>query len=351
MSAPAAKKQKTEGPSLQGAILGMGNPLLDISQDVEQDVLDKYSVKMGNAILAEESHQPIYQELLDSGKAKFIAGGATQNSIRVAQWMLQTPGATSYFGAVGEDKYATLLTDCCKADNVATYYYVDKSTPTGTCAVLIKDQERSLIANLAAANNFKEEHLDQKEVSAVYEKARITYVAGFFLTVSPSSILRLAKNSNTDERKIFSMNLSAPFVVEFFKGPMMEAMPYCDLIFGNESEAETFAKVHGLAENTAEAVATHLAALPKTSGRSRMAVITQGAGDTVICVDGVVTKYSTPAVTNIVDANGAGDAFVGGFLAGLAKGVDTAECVKMAQYSASVILQVSGTELSGSPSY
>lgn len=329
----------------------MGNPLLDISLDVEQDMLDKYSVKLGNAILAEESHQPIYQELLDNGSAKFIAGGATLNSIRVAQWMLQATGSTAYFGSVGQDKYADLLTECCKADNVATHYYVDTATPTGTCAVLIKDTERSLIANLSAANNFKEEHLDQKEVTAVYENARITYVAGFFLTVSPPSILRLAKNSNTDESKIFAMNLSAPFVVEFFKGPMMEAMPFCDLIFGNESEAETFAKVHGLKENTAEAVATHLAALPKTSGRSRMAVITQGPGDTVICVDGVVSKYTTPAVTNIVDVNGAGDAFVGGFLAGLAKGVDTAECVKMAQYAASVILQVSGTELSGTPAY
>jgi hypothetical protein len=28
---------------------------------------------------------------------EYIAGGATQNAIRVAQWMLQVPGAASYF--------------------------------------------------------------------------------------------------------------------------------------------------------------------------------------------------------------------------------------------------------------
>ncbi len=28
---------------------------------------------------------------------EYIAGGATQNAIRVAQWMLQCPGAASYF--------------------------------------------------------------------------------------------------------------------------------------------------------------------------------------------------------------------------------------------------------------
>ena len=31
------------------------------------------------------------------------------------------------------------------------------------------------------------------------------------------------------------MNLSAPFLCQFFKEPMMNAMPYVDLLFGNES--------------------------------------------------------------------------------------------------------------------
>jgi hypothetical protein len=34
-------------------------------------------------------------------------------------------------------------------------YMVDESTATGTCAVCIVGGERSLVANLAAANNFK----------------------------------------------------------------------------------------------------------------------------------------------------------------------------------------------------
>ena len=37
------------------------------------------------------------QELVDNFKVEYIAGGATQNAIRVAQWMLQVPGAASYF--------------------------------------------------------------------------------------------------------------------------------------------------------------------------------------------------------------------------------------------------------------
>jgi hypothetical protein len=32
---------------------------------------------------------------------------------------------------------------------------VDATTPSGTCAVAVKGGERSLVANLAAANNYK----------------------------------------------------------------------------------------------------------------------------------------------------------------------------------------------------
>ncbi len=41
---------------------------------------------------------------------------------------------------------------CCA---VQAHYMVDEATPTGTCAACILGGERSLVANLAAANNYK----------------------------------------------------------------------------------------------------------------------------------------------------------------------------------------------------
>merc|ERR1719236_352 len=119
------------------AILGMGNPLLDISDDVTDDVLSKYGLEANNAILAEAKHLPLYEELAAKSTVKYIAGGATQNSIRVAQWMLQEPGKTAYMGCIGDDDFGKKLQDACKADGVQAMYMVDKSTPTGKCAVTI----------------------------------------------------------------------------------------------------------------------------------------------------------------------------------------------------------------------
>lgn len=128
-------------------------------------------------------------------QVQYIAGGATQNSIRVAQWMLGEEGLTGFLGSIGADDYGSKLSSCAKADGVDTHYYIDPKVPTGTCAVLIKSGERSLVANLSAANNFDPTHLSTGKAQAMMESSRITYIAGFFLTVSVEAILNIAERS------------------------------------------------------------------------------------------------------------------------------------------------------------
>lgn len=73
------------------------------------------------------------------------------------------------------------------------HYYIDDKTPTGTCAVLVNSGDRSLVANLAAANNFVPAHLETERAKAMVESAKFYYIASFFLTVSVDSILQIAK--------------------------------------------------------------------------------------------------------------------------------------------------------------
>ncbi len=162
----------------EGIILGMGNPLLDISATVGTDMLTKYDLESNNAILAEDKHKPLYKELTDSFSPDFIAGGATQNSIRVAQWMLQVPNATSYFGAVGTDDFADKMTKSSVSDGVNVQYFKNEDVATGTCAVLINGNNRSLVANLSAANTYPIKHLKEPAQWTVVEKAGIYYTAG-----------------------------------------------------------------------------------------------------------------------------------------------------------------------------
>ncbi len=74
-------------------ILGIENPLLDISANVEEDVYKRYGLPLDATILAEEKHLPLFKELKEKHKPTYIPGGSTQNTLRAAQvafWLLET---------------------------------------------------------------------------------------------------------------------------------------------------------------------------------------------------------------------------------------------------------------------
>ncbi|XP_021739824.1 adenosine kinase 2-like [Chenopodium quinoa] len=337
----------------EGVLLGMGNPLLDISAVVDDEFLQKYDIKLNNAILAEDKHVPMYGEMDEKFKVEFIAGGATQNSIRVCQWMLQKPGATSYIGCIGKDKFGEVMKRDATSAGVNVHYYEHESVPTGTCAVCIVGGERSLVANLSAANCYKVDHLKKPENWALVEKAKFYYIAGFFLTVSPESIQLVAEHAAAND-KIFMMNLSAPFICEFFKDPQEKALPYMDYVFGNETEARAFSKAHGWETDNVEEIAIKISRWPKASGtHKRITVITQGADPVVIAEDGIVKTFPVPVLPKekLVDTNGAGDAFVGGFLSQLLQGKPIEDCVRAGNYAATVIIQRSGCTYPEKPEF
>ncbi|KAL9257365.1 Adenosine kinase 2-like protein [Drosera capensis] len=337
----------------EGILLGMGNPLLDISAVVDEAFLSKYDIKLNNAILAEEKHVPMYEEMSTKYTVEYIAGGATQNSIRVAQWLLQRPGATSYMGCIGKDKFGEEMKRDAKLAGVTAHYYEDESAPTGTCAVCVVGGERSLIANLSAANCYKSEHLKRPENWALVEKAKYFYIAGFFLTVSPDSIQLVAEHAAAN-KKYFSMNLSAPFICEFFKDAQEKVLPYIDYVFGNETEARTFSKVHGWETDNVEEITIKISQWPKASGtHKRITVITQGADPVVVAEDGKVKLFPVILLPKekLVDTNGAGDAFVGGFLSQLVQEKPIEECVRAGNYAANVIIQRSGCTYPEKPDF
>lgn len=133
--------------------------------------------------------------------------------------------------------------------------------------------------------------------------------------------------------QVFALNLSAPFIPQFFKVQLEQVFPYCDFVIGNESEAAAWASAVGLAnKDDIPAIAKSIATLPKSNpSRPRTVVITQGSKSTVVVSATDPDKPSTFPVDpltdeQIVDTNGAGDAFAGGFLGALVAGksADTA---------------------------
>uniref|UniRef100_A0A8D2CW78 Adenosine kinase n=1 Tax=Sciurus vulgaris TaxID=55149 RepID=A0A8D2CW78_SCIVU len=297
---PKPKKQKVEAPQAlrENILFGMGNPLLDISAVVDKDFLDKYSLKANDQILAEEKHKELFDELVKKFKVEYHAGGSTQNSIRVAQWMIQQPHkAATFFGCIGIDKFGEILKRKAAEAHVDAYYYEQNEQPTGTCAACITGSNRSLIANLAAANCYKkEEHLDLEKNWMLVEKARVCYIA----------------------------------------------------------EAATFAREQGFETKDIKEIARKTQALPKAnSKRQRIVIFTQGKDDTIMATENEVTAFAVldQDQKEIIDTIGAGDAFVGGFLSQLVSDKPLTECIRAGHYAANVIIRRTGCTFPEKPDF
>ncbi|XP_071377424.1 adenosine kinase isoform X1 [Centroberyx affinis] len=362
LSEEEKEKEKTESPTKQtpaklspNSLFGMGNPLLDISAVVDKDFLDKYSLKPNDQILAEDKHKALFEEIVKKFKVEYHAGGATQNSIKIAQWMIQEPHKVgTFFGCIGNDKFGEILKQKAEETHVDAHYYEQDKEPTGTCAACITGDNRSLVANLAAANCYKKDkHLDLEENWALVEKAKVYYIAGFFLTVSLESILKVAKHAS-ENNKLFGLNLSAPFICQFFKDNLMQVMPYVDILFSNETEAAAFGKEQGFETEDLQEIAKETQALPKVNKkRKRVIVFTQGKDGTIMAHGDKVETFPVLEIDpkNIVDTNGAGDAFVGGFLSELVQDKALDQCVKAGHYAANVIIRRAGCTFPDKPDF
>ncbi|XP_073452867.1 adenosine kinase isoform X6 [Aquarana catesbeiana] len=299
---PQAKKQKLEEEKKkalsENLLFGMGNPLLDICAVVDKDFLDKYGLKANDQILAEDKHKELFEELVKRFNVDYHAGGSTQNSVKVAQWMIQKPyKVATFFGCIGTDKFAEILKTKAEEAHVDARYYEQSEQPTGTCAACITGDNRSLVANLAAANCYdKAKHLDLKENWQLVEKAKVYYIA----------------------------------------------------------EAATFAREQGFETEDIKEIARKAQALPKVNTkRPRVIVFTQGHEDTIMATVDKVVAFPVIEIdqSKIVDTNGAGDAFVGGFLSQLVSDKPLEECIRAGHYSANVVIRRAGCTFPEKPDF
>ncbi|KIM82318.1 hypothetical protein PILCRDRAFT_820706 [Piloderma croceum F 1598] len=328
----------------------MGNPLLDMQVRDGEALLKKYELKANDAILAGPEHYPIYEDVVKNYEVTYVAGGAAQNAARGAAYVLPA-NSVVYTGCVGDDDLSEQLKAANKREGLTDAYLVKKGEKTGACAVVITGDHRSLVTDLRSAEKFEQSHLSSPAVGPLVDGARVFYVEGYFLTHGLQSMLEIGRKAS-QASKVFVLNISAPFIAGFGNEDhtyLSEVVPYCDIIIGNEAEAESWAVAHKLPANTElKTIAKALAIEPKANpSRPRIVIFTQGADSTILVSSAepdLPKVYPVNKVDNIVDTNGAGDAFAGGFLGAFVAGKSIDDCVEAGHKLGAMCVQQIGPQ-------
>lgn len=267
-------------------IVAIENPLLDISIDLQDEsLLQKYELQHGLASLAGEKQQPLYEEIWVNPSKITTPGGSSLNSVRGANYMLTAAGhanKTVFIGSIGKDEFGTTLKTELSESGVTGLLHEDEATPTGTCAVLVLNHERTLVANLAACLKYPTTHLESN--LSVLEKTQFFYTSAFFVTSNYEAMQKYVDYAVANNKPV-GYNLSAPFLIQFYTEQVNNMLQYADFVFCNENEAQAFADTNKVQHENLKDVAQAIANYSKKSNtRARVAIVTQGKEPILLAV-------------------------------------------------------------------
>lgn len=250
-------------------------------------------------------------------------------------------------GSIGCDEYGAILTKRAHEASLRLLFHQSNLHPTGHCACLIRGQHRSLVAFLDAALDFRPEHLNATWEAV--DAANYLYITGFFLSVSPESVHQILQRRAEGRKSTFVFNLSAAFAIEAFTEHLVRILPVADIVIGNSDEIRALARHHpSLSARQFDSVGAIVAAMTELLPTQTI-IVTQG-GDAILLVDPTRRAIETIAVPvipteEVVDTNGAGDAFVGGLLGAMERGLGLRMAIDVGCFLAGQIIRRPGVQL------
>ena len=328
------------------SLIAIGNPIVDISAEVDKESIQKYRLKWGETVFADESNIGFFKELESEPEVTYIPGGSIQNTLRVCSWCLnmepnnQDKYSITMLGATGEDMYKEKIIHALQMAKVNPLLQAIPNMNTSRCGVGIYKKERCLLPEIRASNCLTEDFVTEHQNEIFANDALL--IEGYFLQEKFDICKNLCMEFKKD-KKFIILALSAVFMVQAHHDKIVEIANHADMVVGNIEELETFAGVKGVEKREIfEIVAKKLAE------KERLFVVTDGSKGVLISkydykrnkVDFILQSFPSLMKTEeITDLNGAGDAFLGGFLSQFMKGSTLYSCCRAGNDAAYVILQ------------
>ena len=328
------------------SLIAIGNPIVDISSNVSEDIIDKYGLKWGQTVFANESNKGFFKELEKNKDVKYIPGGSIQNTLRTASWCLKMePGSDKIFkitmlGATGKDTYRNKIIDAFKFAGVKDLLEIIPNNETSRCGVGICKKERCLLPEIRASNMITVRFIldNMKEI----ESHDALLIEGYFIQERYEICRDLCKKFKY-ERKVVILTLSAVFMVQTYHDKFFELANYSDLIIGNKEELEELAQEKGKDYKD-----LFIKISKKLERKSRLFIVTDGKTGAIVAkydykrgtMDFILRGFpKNVKAEDIVDLNGAGDAFLGGFLSQYMIGKSFEACCKAGNDVAGIIIR------------
>jgi len=299
-------------------VAGLGNAIMDALVVLEDDtLLDELGLHRGTMHPVDHARWQQVYEKVRLHKVTFDSGGSCANTIAAVG---RLGGRARYCGQVGDDQmgrmYASLVEQACGGHALR---FASEGN-TGKCLSIISaaDAERTMLTDLGASTGLSQLGAFEHDLRST----KIAHFTGYTLLGGPvrDTVFQAMEVAREAGARV-SIDAADPFVVDQTRDALLTVLrDYASVAFLNEEEAKGLARCDD-PESACETI-HHETGLEVT-------VVKLGKrGSLVRHADGI-SPIPIQAV-KAIDTTGAGDAYAGGFLYGLAHGWVPERCGQLA---------------------
>lgn len=305
--------------------IGLGNALVDVLLKLENDdVLAEVGIQKGAMDMINQEQMIKIRKSQEGLERSQAPGGSVCNTMRA---MAILGAKAGFIGKIGSDSVGEYYEEALKKANVSPYFAKTDGI-SGSCTVLISpDGERTMGTFLGPAPTITPDEITEEMLSAY----QCIYIEGYLL-VNEELVRTTMQKAKKLGLKV-ALDLSNFNIVKAFRGLLDDIIPkYVDILFSNESEAETYT---GLEAHEAVKV---------LSEQVEISLVTLGKEGALVGSKGQV--FTVPAEGGKpVDTTGAGDHFAAGFLYGQSVGATLEQSARIGSLLAGYIIDVIGAQI------
>ncbi|MEX0589232.1 MAG: adenosine kinase [Cyanobium sp.] len=313
-------------------VVGIGNAIVDVLVQADDDLLDNFELTKGTmALVDEQQAEALYAKL---GPGLETSGGSAANTLA---GVAQLGGRAGFIGRVRNDQLGGIFAHDIRS--VGARFETPAATTgpsTARCLILVTpDAQRTMCTYLGASVGLDPADLDLEMVA----QARVLYLEGYLWDSdeAKAAFIAAAEVARAHGGEV-ALSLSDAFCVERHRDSFQELVDgHVDILFANEMEITALYKANSFEE-----------AADQVRGRCKVAALTRSELGSVI-LNGSDTNSVDPfRLGPLVDTTGAGDLYAAGFLRAYTQGQDMAACGRLGSLCAGQVVTQLGPRPQGS---
>lgn len=303
-------------------VVGIGNAIVDVLVQTEDDFLRLQGLSKGNMTLVNESEaKTLYNA---SGPGLETSGGSAANTLA---GLAQLGGKAGFIGRVRDDQLGAIFSHDIRS--VGARFDTPAATngpSTARCLILVTpDAQRTMCTYLGASVQLEPDDLDLSMV----RDTKILYLEGY-LWDSPAAkraFIAAAEACKKAGGQV-ALSLSDGFCVARHRESFIDLVDsHVDVLFANESE------IIALYETS-----NFDAAVERVKGACKVAALTCSEKGSLVLGDNQSWDIKSYNLGPVVDTTGAGDLYAGGFLFGYTNGKTLQRCGELGSLCAGQVV-------------